>query len=127
MTYYPKKWRLWVILVKKKYCMKIISCYLILTHHKNQALRFFHFSWRKWEQFLFLHNTQKSAVSRAYTLFPLISKKTNDIDISVTGTDYWNSKLSKKNDLDSLFSIFQKNLHESTVQTSYFGRISRLL
>ena len=37
-----------------------------------------------------------------------ILEKTMDIDISLTGTDYCNSKLSNKKDIP-LFSIFQKN------------------
>ena len=59
-----KKGRLRVILVKKKISHNNnLRLYLILTHHGNQALRLFHFSYRKRDQFIFLHKTQISAVS----------------------------------------------------------------
>ena len=39
--------------------------------------------------------------------------KTNLIDISLTGNDYCNSKLSSKKYVRLLFSVFQKNLPEN--------------
>ena len=62
------------------------------------------------EQFFFLYSTQKSAVSYAYTAFPQITKKTNHIETLLTGTDYYNYKISNLKDIDLLFSIYQKHL-----------------
>ena len=46
-------------------------------------------------------------------IFPRITKNTNHIDISLTGTDYCNSRLSGKKYIHLSFSIFQKNLQEN--------------
>ena len=60
-----------------------------------------------------MHNTKKLAISWAYIILPRITKKTNHIETSPSRNDYCNSKLSKKKDIDVLFSIFQKNLQEN--------------
>ena len=60
--------------------------------------------------FFFLHNTQNSVVWWDYITCCRITKKTNPIDISLTGTDNCNSVRSDKKYIHLLFSIFQKNL-----------------
>ena len=67
----------------------------------------------KWEQFLFMHNTKKSAVSWVSTTLPRITEKTNQIKISLTGTHCCNSKLFNKRDIPLLFLIFQKSLQKN--------------
>ena len=49
-------------------------------------------------------------------------KKTNLIDISLTGADNCNSKLSNKKYIHLLFSIFQKNLPENYSQSVVFWK-----
>ena len=48
--------------------------------------------------------------------------KTNHIDISLTGTDTCNSKLSNKKYIQLLFSIFQKNLQENYSSSGVFWK-----
>ena len=50
-----------------------------------------------------------------------ILEKTMDIDISLTGTDYCNSKLSNKKGIH-LFSIFQKNQQENHSLNNVFSK-----
>ena len=120
-----KKWRLRVISVKKKYRINNnLKLNLILTHHGSQALRFFIFLKGNgvYSFFSFLHKTQNSVVWWDYITFSRITKKTNHIDISLTGTDNCNSVRFDKKYIHLLFSIFQKNLTIAIVKNNFIQK-----
>ena len=83
---------------------------------KTKLYCFFHFSQKKREQFLFLQNPQKSAVSSTYTTFLRITKKTNNIDISLTGTHYCVIlNFPTKNKFTIIFNISEENCNPTVV------------